>query len=162
MKTPASIRNHPIHPMIVPFPIALWGFSLFSDLAYLKSRRKAWRTIADASLKAGIVGGAAAAVPGFIDFLSISRPHTKRTALFHLLLNAGALSSYTANMLMRRKRAKAVDRRIATTWLSAATMALLGVSGWLGGTLVYQHHVGVTTEPVQPPPSRAIASEVPF
>ncbi len=158
MRTPASIKNHPVHPMIVPFPIALWGFSLASDLFYWKTRRKAWLAIADATMQAGIIGGASAAIPGFIDFLSISKPHVKKTAWFHFLLNAGALTSYTANMLLRKGK-KATSRRRKAAVLSGITMAVLAVSGWLGGSLVYEHHVGVTASPIAPP---ARPVEVPF
>lgn len=72
MPSPASIGGHPIHPMIIPFPIALWVFSLAADVIYLWRGNPIWRNyIAFYTLLGGIVGAVAAAVPGFIDWLQI-------------------------------------------------------------------------------------------
>ena len=69
MASHASIGGHPIHPMIIPFPIALWVFSLIADLIYLWRGNPLWRNyIAFYTLLGGIIGGAAAAVPGIIDW----------------------------------------------------------------------------------------------
>ena len=65
MASPASIAGHPVHPMIIPFPIALWIFSLVADLIYLWRGNSVWRDyIAFYTLLAGIIGAVAAAVPG--------------------------------------------------------------------------------------------------
>ena len=73
MASPASIGGHPVHPMIIPFPIALWVFSLVADLIYLWRGNPVWKDwIAFYSLLAGIIGAVAAAVPGLIDWLSIT------------------------------------------------------------------------------------------
>src|SRR5215208_6062637 len=67
MASPASIARHPIHPMLIPFPIALWVFSLVADVIYLWRGNPAWRNwIAFYTLLGGIIGGAAAAVPGLV------------------------------------------------------------------------------------------------
>jgi uncharacterized membrane protein len=79
MKTPASIAGHPIHPMLVPLAIGLWiAFGASSE---------SWRIVALYTLAGGIVGALLAAVPGFIDMLSIPWP-TKRTALISGWLGA--------------------------------------------------------------------------
>lgn len=73
MASPASIGGHPIHPMIIPFPIALWVFSLVADVIFLWRGNPVWRNyIAFYALLAGIIGAVAAAVPGFIDWLSLT------------------------------------------------------------------------------------------
>ena len=65
MKSHASIGGHPIHPMIIPFPIALWVFSLIADLIYLWGGNPLWRDyIAFYTLLGGIIGGAAGAILG--------------------------------------------------------------------------------------------------
>jgi uncharacterized membrane protein len=43
MASPASIGGHPVHPMMIPFPIALWVFSLVADLIYLWRGNPVWR-----------------------------------------------------------------------------------------------------------------------
>ena len=70
MRTPASIFQHPIHPMLIVFPIGLWIFSLACDLIRLAGGSSdAWATVAFYSMVGGLVGALCAAVPGFIDLL---------------------------------------------------------------------------------------------
>jgi uncharacterized membrane protein len=71
MRTPASIFGHPIHPMLIVFPIGLWIFSLAWDLIRLAGASgDAWSTVAFYSMVGGLIGALCAAVPGFIDLLS--------------------------------------------------------------------------------------------
>ena len=71
MRTPASIFKHPIHPMLIVFPIGLWIFSLACDLIRLAGASgDAWSTVAFFSMIGGLIGALCAAVPGFIDLLS--------------------------------------------------------------------------------------------
>ena len=61
MASPASIGGHPIHPMLIPFPIALWAFSLIADVIYLWRGNPVWRDyIAFYTLLGGIIGAALA------------------------------------------------------------------------------------------------------
>ena len=70
MRTPASILKHPIHPMLIVFPIGLWIFSLACDLIRLAGASgDAWSTVAFFSMVGGFIGALCAAVPGFIDLL---------------------------------------------------------------------------------------------
>jgi len=70
----ARIGGHPIHPMIIPFPIGLWVFSLVADVIYLWRGNPVWKEyIAFYTLLAGLIGAAAAAVPGGKPF-SQARP----------------------------------------------------------------------------------------
>jgi len=70
MRTPASIFKHPIHPMLIVFPIGLWIFSLACDLIRLAGASgDAWSTAAFFSMIGGLIGALCAAVPGFIDLL---------------------------------------------------------------------------------------------
>jgi predicted membrane protein DUF2231 len=70
VRTPASIGKHPIHPMLIVFPIGLWIFSLACDLIRLAGAPgDAWATVAFFSMVGGFIGALCAAVPGFIDLL---------------------------------------------------------------------------------------------
>jgi hypothetical protein len=70
MRTPASIFTHPIHPMLIVFPIGLWIFSLACDLIRLAGASgDAWSIVALFSMVGGFIGALCAAVPGFIDLL---------------------------------------------------------------------------------------------
>ena len=62
MASPANLGRHPIHPMLIPFPLALWFFLLIADVIYLRRGNPAWRDwIAFYALLGGIIGGALAA-----------------------------------------------------------------------------------------------------
>src|SRR5436190_95787 len=103
MQTPASTKNHPWHPILVALPIGLWIFSLFSDLAaYFNWGGPSWHDVAYYTLAGGIVTALVAAVPGFIDLLSITDPKLKRIGLFHMTINLVVVVLYVINLLIRR------------------------------------------------------------
>ena len=80
MRTPASISKHPIHPMLIVFPIGLWIFSLVCDLIHLGGASgDAWLTVAFYSMVGGVIGALCAAVPGFIDLLYYTREALRRS-----------------------------------------------------------------------------------
>ncbi len=143
MRTPASIAKHPIHPMLVTLPIGLWIFSLVCDLVYLFGNgAENWRIVAYYTMAGGIVGALLAAIPGFIDLLSL--PHgVKRIAITHMSINLAVVVLYLINLWMR-------TQGVATTtpqWLSVIAIIALAYSGWLGGRMVHVHGVAVVTPP---------------
>lgn len=141
MATPASIRKHPIHPMIVPLPIGLWIFSLICDVVYrTASDNPLWDEMAFYSLVVGVGGALLAAVPGFIDFLSLVDPRAKRVAVTHLILNLVVVALYAVNAWLRTESPAGSSTPFL---LSIVAILLLSVSGWLGGELVYRHGVGI-------------------
>jgi uncharacterized membrane protein len=143
MNTPASIRNHPIHPMLIVFPSALWVASLICDVIYhAGSHNTFWKGVAFYMIAGGILGGLLAAVPGFIDYLSITDFVVKRVATIHLVLNVTILAMFLFNLGIRFNAAPSGE--MLAVALSIIGLALLAVSGWLGGTLVYEHRMGVS------------------
>jgi uncharacterized membrane protein len=140
MRTPANIAGHPIHPMLVPLPIGLWLFSFVCDLAFvLGTGASFWATLAFYTIAGGIIGALAAAVPGVIDLMSLhGRPKT--IALVHMALNVTLVVLYAVNLGMRLAGTPVAGAPLV---LSALGVAMLGVSGWLGGHLVYVHRVAV-------------------
>jgi uncharacterized membrane protein len=144
MHTPANIAKHPLHPMLVAIPIGLWVFSLVCDLVHLMGATSPnWQIVALYTMIGGIAGALIAAVPGFIDMMSLP-PGLKRIALTHMTINLTVVALYIINAWLRGSGAGD-----GVIWLSAASIALLGVSGWLGGKMVYVHGVAVE-EPPQP------------
>jgi uncharacterized membrane protein len=141
MRTPANIARHPIHPMLVPIPIGLWIFSLVCDVVYLGGGGDQWETVAQYNMVAGVIGALIAALPGVIDMLSLSGT-TRKVALTHMAINLTVVGLYVVNIFMRMGNP---DNLQIAVWLSVAAVALLGVSGWLGGKLVYEHRVAVDT-----------------
>lgn len=144
MRTPASIAGHPAHPMLIVFPVGLFIFSLICDLISLVSiDPTVWAVVAFFSMVGGFVGGLAAAIPGFIDFLSITDPRVRKIAVTHMALNLVAITLYAVNIWLR---IQATGVTITPLVLSLVSVALLGVSGWLGGSMVYKHGVGVNPD----------------
>ena len=140
MRTPASIARHPIHPMLVTIPIGLWLFSLVCDLVFrFGGGGEQWQTVAFYTMVGGVVGALLAAIPGVIDMLSLPK-YPKRTAITHMALNLTVVGLYVINIFVRLGNPQNVDLPM---WLSLIAVALLSVSGWLGGKLVYEHGVAV-------------------
>lgn len=150
MKTPANIARHPIHPMLVAIPIGLWVMSLVCDLVRAGgSANDNWSVVALYTMVGGIAGALVAAIPGFIDMLSL-QGGLKRIALTHMGINLTVVALYAVNVWMRTRGADSATPLL----LSVLAIALLLVSGWLGGKMVYVHGVAVETPP-EPAPSKA-------
>jgi uncharacterized membrane protein len=148
MASPASFKGHPIHPMIIPFPIALWVFSLVADVIYLWRGNPVWKDfIAFYALLAGIIGAIAAAVPGLIDWLSITDKAVVRIANWHARLNVIALVIFGISFYLRTTSGANLvsDSYIIPVLLSALGFVLITISGWLGGEMVFKHGVAVSS-----------------
>ena len=144
MRTPASIARHPIHPMLVPIPIGLWIFSLVCDLIYAGgSINPAWATVAFYCMGGGIVGALLAALPGFIDLVSLPAG-PRSTAIKHMVINLTVVGLYVINFWMRLEPPHAPGKLV---WLSLVSVGLLAISGWLGGKMVFEHGIAVDTPP---------------
>jgi uncharacterized membrane protein len=140
MRTPARVARHPIHPMLVPIPIGLWIFAFVCDLAFvLGSGSSLWYTLGFYTMIAGVLGALLAAIPGVIDMLSLSGA-PKKLALTHMALNLAVIVVSAVNIGMRINGTELAGLPLA---LSVIAMTLLGASGWIGGHMVYVHHVGV-------------------
>jgi uncharacterized membrane protein len=150
MASPASIGGHPIHPMIIPFPIGLWVFSFVADLIYLWRGNPVWSNyIAFYSLLGGILGAAVAALPGLIDWLSIKNPSVVKIANWHARLNVIALLVFAASFYLRTTSgAKLVSGSYTIpVALSLLGVILISISGYLGGEMVFRHGVAVDQPP---------------
>jgi nitrite reductase/ring-hydroxylating ferredoxin subunit/uncharacterized membrane protein len=141
MQSRASIKSHPIHPMLIPFPFAFltggWGFGVASAL----SGKEDLKTVAHYLVPAGIAAGLIAAVPGMIDYTMSVPPRSsaKERATKHALTNVAALSLFAAGWwLSRRSRQRTIPMLFQT--LGAAA---LSAGGWMGGTLAFRNQIGV-------------------
>ncbi len=134
--------------MIIPFPIALWVFSLVADVIYLWRGNLVWKdTVAFYALLAGILGAAAAAVPGFIDWLSLTDKAVVKIANWHARLNVIALLIFAGSFYLRTKSGASLVSGSYTIplLLSVLGVVLITISGWLGGEMVFKHGVAVDT-----------------
>ena len=134
MASPASINKHPVHPMLVAFPIGLWVFALICDVMRAVTGNTAWQTVAIYCIAGGIVGAVAAAVPGLIDYFSIDEAAMMRIANLHLAVNLGAVVIFAINLWLRfRLQADSY----LPLGLSIVGVLAIGIGGWLGGEMVY-------------------------
>ena len=140
MSNRAAVAGHPIHPMLVPIPIGLWIFSFVCDLAFVFGiGASLWFTLGFYSMIGGMIGAVLAAIPGIVDMLSLhGRP--KSLALTHMGLNLTIILIYGVNVGMRIGQPAVAGLPLA---LSTIAVVMLGVSGWIGGHLVYVHRVAV-------------------
>src|SRR5687768_5104844 len=148
MASPASIGGHHVHPMLIPFPIALWVFSVVADVIYLWRGNLVWKDyIAFYTLLAGIIGGAAAAVPGVIDWLSLTDKAVVKIANWHARLNVIALLVFAISFYLRTTSGTSLvgGRYTIPVSLSVLGVVLISISGWLGGEMVFKHGVAVSS-----------------
>ncbi len=132
--------------MLVPFPIALWIFSLCADVIFLAGwGGPAWNNAAIYTMAGGIIGALLAAPFGLIDLLSVSDPRAKNIGKAHMVMNLVLVALFAINLWLR------VTGTAVAGWpiiLSVFGILLLGLSGWLGGEMVYVH--GVAVQPRTP------------
>ena len=134
MSSPASIKKHPMHPMLVGVPIGLWVFALVCDAAHAVSGNAVWQTVATYCIAGGIVGAVLAAVPGLIDYFSIDEAEMKRIATLHLAVNLGAIVVFAIDLWLRFRLP--ADSHLPLV-VSVVGVLAIGLGGWLGGEMVY-------------------------
>lgn len=148
MKSKAAIGNHPMHPMLVVIPIGAWFGTLVGDIAYMRTADPFWYQFSYYTMLIGVLGALAAAVLGFIDYFGVKMSEAgHRIATMHMAINLVAVASYALNLWLRHDNAAMSNlnpgRWTFAFWLEILTFMALGVSGWLGGKLSYEHKVGV-------------------
>jgi len=134
MSSPASIKQHPVHPMLVGVPIGLWIFALVCDVMHAASGNEVWQTVAIYCVAGGIVGAIMAAVRGLIDYFSIDEAEMKRFANLHLAVNLGAVLLFAISLWLRFRLPSDSNLPLA---LSVVGVLAIGFGGWLGGEMVY-------------------------
>lgn len=138
----AAVAGHPIHPMLIPYPVAFLTTALLTDVAAQRTNDPFWARASGLLLGAGIVTGLAAGIFGAIDYFTINRARSRPVGKLHAYGNPVALGLAAANLAIRRRRKEQAPSGDSLA-LTAATAALVGVTGWAGAELSYRHMVGV-------------------
>ena len=142
MQARARLFGHPIHQMLIVFPLGLLATAAVFDIIHLTTGNPQWAEIAFWMIAAGIVGGLLAAVFGFVDWLGIARgTRAKRIGAVHGLGNVLVVGLFGASWLLRGDAPAAPDT--AALVLSFAGVGLALFTAWLGGELVDRLGVGV-------------------
>lgn len=142
MKARARLLGHPIHQMLIVFPLGLLATGVVFDAVYLATDRADMAAVAYWMLTAGIVGGLAAALFGWIDWSAIPRgTRASSVGARHGFGNVIVLALFTGSWLLRGN----ADAEPGTTAhvLSFAGAALSLMTAWLGGELVDRLGIGV-------------------
>ena len=139
----ARIAGHPLHPMVIPFPIAFFVSAFVTDLIFLNSGRPGFAEASVWLLGAGIATALLAAVFGFTDFLGDRQVRSLRHAWWHMIGNVIAVVLELANFYLRYSAPAGTGVTSTEVIISAVVVVLLVFNGWMGWELVYRHHVGV-------------------
>jgi uncharacterized membrane protein len=142
MESRVKVLGHALHQMLVVFPLGLLTVAAIFDVIYLISRVPIWTLSAYYMIAAGVIGGLAAAVPGWLDWWAIpGGTRAKRVGLIHGVGNVLVLVLFALSWLLRRPSPGAPPAE-------AIVAALVGVvlaagTAWLGGELVSRLGVGI-------------------
>lgn len=141
-----SIGGHPIHPMLIHFPVAALVGLIASDIGYWMTEDYFWARASLWLAGIGAFGGWISGMAGLLDLVLVPRIRRLITAWCHAILAVMMLSLASLNWLLRLDDAAA----LLVPWgifLSFITGVLISAAGYLGGQLVYEHGVGVDIEP---------------
>lgn len=142
MRAKARLFGHPIHPMLIPFPLGLLTTAVVLDVVHLVRGGTLSAELSFWLIAGGILGGIAAALFGWIDWFGIpENTRARSVGLLHGLGNAVVLVLFAGSWLMRREAPTSPETMALV--LSFAGGGLAFVTGWLGGELVDRLGVGV-------------------
>src|SRR5687768_17230058 len=142
MRSRLHLKGHPLHPILVAFPITFFiGTLAFDVLGWIQNKAAYLQTGMYLEI-AGVAFALLAAVPGIVDYFFIVPPKSsgKKRAAKHGIINVILLLIFVAVWFYRRS-----DSASLSIILIAETVGvvLLGISGWLGGTLVHRNQIGI-------------------
>jgi uncharacterized membrane protein len=142
MKARATLLGHPIHPMLIAFPLGLFPLAVVFDLIYWFTKNPTWAEVSYWVIAAGIIGALLAAVFGLIDWLKIPEgTRAKTIGLVHGLTNVIVAGLFIVSWLLRQPNPTAPD--LLDIVLGSIGVLLALFAGWLGGELVYRLNIGV-------------------
>lgn len=133
--------GHPLHPLLVHFPIACWGLASLCDGLTLFGFDQFW-PYAGGLIATGVALALPAMIAGFIDLVG-APTRAVRDANIHMLLMSSAWTIYLISLLLRLEgRELMPEITISPIALSGAGLLLMAIGGWYGGQLVYTHGIG--------------------
>jgi uncharacterized membrane protein len=142
LRSTASIGGHPIHAMLVQFPIVCFVGAFITDIIYWHSMSFIWEMFSVWLLTAGLVGAGLSVIAGLVDFVGDRRIRQLRSAWIHALGNGLVivLSVINAFVHSRDGYTAVVPTGIV---LSGVVVFIMMITGWMGREMVYRHRVGV-------------------
>lgn len=142
MHSKARLFGHPVHQMLIVFPLGLLATSLVFDIVYLATDNGRFADISFWMIASGIIGGLIAAVFGLIDWLAIPKQtRAKRLGALHGIGNVIVTGLFIVSWLVRYDAPATPG--VAPIVLSIIAVALALVTGWMGGELIDRLAIGV-------------------
>jgi uncharacterized membrane protein len=129
--------GHPLHPVVVAWPIGAWVVSAWYDTRSRATNDPRDEHAADGALRVGVAGALAAAITGVVQYID-ARDQARRETAVHAALNNAALALYVVSLVQRKRGRRSLGRKLAATGLSVVSL-----SGWLGGDIAFRHGVGM-------------------
>jgi uncharacterized membrane protein len=145
----AKFGTHPLHPMLIPFPVAFLVGALVTDLAFVGTGDGFWARVSMWLIGAGVVMALLAAVAGFTDFFGEPRIRALNDAWYHMSGNLIAVIIAFINFLLRYGQGAEAAIKPWGLILSLVVVGILLFTGWKGWEMVYSHHVAVLDAPGQ-------------
>jgi uncharacterized membrane protein len=143
MRSRARVAGHAIHPMLITFPLGLLSTAVIFDVLYLVTDRPNFTITAGHMIAAGIIGGALAALFGWIDWSKIpAGTRAKRIGLMHAASNAVVLLLFAISWLLRVNAENWAPNGLALT-LGFLGLIISGAGAWMGGELVERLGVSI-------------------
>lgn len=147
MLTKARIAGHPIHPMLIAFPVAMYVATAVALIVYGGTQDLFWYRAAFWTNLSGVVMAAVAALPGLIDFVGLpAKSKARGTGIRHAALNVVALAAFVISVILIGESLFGTSPDIsyaAPLVLSLAGVVVTVGAGWFGWKMVQTHHVGV-------------------
>lgn len=143
MESRVKLFGHPVHPMLIVFPVGLLATAVIFDILHMASGNPVLATVSFYMIAAGVVGGLLAAIFGLIDWLALpNNSRAKSIGGWHGIGNVVIVVLFAASWLLRGNNPNFVPDTFAML-LSFAGFALALITAWIGGELVYRLGVGV-------------------
>lgn len=130
--------HQPLHAVLTNIPIGAWTATVACDAMASLTGSTAMDTAADATVVDGLIGAAGAAITGMNDWSGVDKPAARRIGAVRAALNITATGLFVNSLYARKTNARASGRA-----LSMLGYLMVGVSGHLGGNMVYEHGIGV-------------------
>ena len=143
MRSRAHIKTHPLHPILVGFPIAFFTAAFVFDLLGVVKDDASWHDQASRLLVAGITMALLAAIPGLIDFVYTVPPASsaRKRASAHAFLNLCMLALFITALIYRLT--KYHPEPMVYLFLEGGAFLTMLCAGWMGGTLVHRNQIGI-------------------